>query len=173
MPFVIPHFNFSLYSQDPFLWDRDANRLLYGRGDAKTTVALRSPEHQTGLPGLPLLQPSHSQRHKGRDEAIRVGKSLGIRKAAAGKQQSLQTPQICPSAPLRWKQIKTETTEVKVSVLPLISTQGWGSGLVLPFLCRLLPLSLESGVAVACCLWSSALNVKRSYNCVSKCTYRK
>lgn len=66
-------------------------------------------------------------------------------------QQSLPSAQICPSAPLRWKQIKPETAEVKVLVLPLISTQGWGSGLILPFLCRLLPLSLESGVAVACC----------------------
>lgn len=55
---------------------------------------------------------------------------------------------------------------MKVSVLPLISTQGWGSGLVLPFLCRLLPLSLESGIAVVCGLWSSALNVKRLSNCV-------
>jgi len=138
---------------------RDAKGLLYDRAGAATAEALRAAQHQAALRGLQRLQPSLSQMRKGRDAAVSMGRSLRVRKAAAGKKQSLQSAQICPSAPIRWKQIKTETAQAQVSVLPLISTRGGGSGLVLPFLRRFLPLSLGSSAAAACCPRSSALNV--------------
>lgn len=97
MPFVIPHFNLSLYLQDPFLWGRDANRLLYDREDAETMEATTISRAPGRAPGFAITPAHPFTNAQGKGRSHTHGEKPQGRE---GSSRDTRKPPVSPDLPL-------------------------------------------------------------------------